>query len=195
MYPTIVSFYTQDWLYPQHAKRLRRECLNLELDCRIKEKPSQNGYIQNCCIKPFFIRECLQELKKPVLWIDVDGSIIAKPDFFLDTDWDFQARRMRPPRTRLYHVGTMWFNYNDQVLEFVDEWCRRTGDMTDESSLDQTFKFKQWELRHRDIPEEYFKILRRENEVKDGVIFHRLSNSESKRQQTEAFNEYERKFG
>jgi hypothetical protein len=48
----IVSFYTNDWEYPAHAERLRKECDALKLEHHIKEMPSAGGYLQNTCIKP-----------------------------------------------------------------------------------------------------------------------------------------------
>ena len=196
MYPVIVSFFTKDWVYPKHAERLKKECDALGLESVIRELPSRNGYIQNTCHKPFFIRKCLEELKRPVLWIDVDGSIYSKPDFFLDTDYDFQARKMNPKhRKRTWHVGTMWFNYTPAMLTFIEEWCRRTGDMTDESALDQTWKRKEWGLRTREVPAEYFHIIRREPPPPEIVIGHRLSKGASKRKQTPYFEAYERRNG
>lgn len=196
MYPLVVSFFTDDWGYPRHAERLRAECDRLGLDHRIERRESRGGYLQNSCIKPEFIRECLQA-GRPVLWIDVDGSIFAKPDWFLDTNWDFQARKMdKKTRKREWHVGTLWFNPTPQTLEFVDAWVDRTGDMTDESALDQVWKSRDWNLRTRDIPADYFVILR------DGrprppkcVIGHRLSKGESKAQQMPEAMRYEREVG
>lgn len=195
MYPVIISFYTNDWLYPQHANRLRAECTKLGLEYIIEERPSRGGYIQNSCIKPEFIRDCLR-LGRPVLWIDVDGSICQRPDFFLDGYYDFQAKRMGPHRKRIWHVGTMYFNPTPATMAFVDAWIDRTGDMTDESSLDQTLKAKDWGLRTREVPPEYFMFCdRHDRPPKGAVIAHRLSKSESKRQQTQEFNRYEREVG
>lgn len=193
MLPLIVSYYTNDWEYPEHAKRLRSECVALGLEHFIIEVESKNSYIKNCCLKPFFIRNCLNTFDRPVLWVDVDGSILKKPDFFLDTNWDFQARRMGPDRKRMYHVGTIWVNYTPQALRFVDAWCERTGDMTDESSLDQTLKSQVWDLRHRDIPPEYF-VINRKPDPKT-VILHRLSSGESKKNEYDKFVLYEKEIG
>jgi len=196
-FPLIVSFFTPDWEYETHSKRLAKECEELRLDYRIERQESRGGYIQNSCIKPFYIRECLREAKRPVLWLDVDGSIFKPPAYTLRDDLDFQARKMDPTRRRrIWHVGTMWFNYTPKMLAFIDEWCARTGDMTDESSLDQTFKSRNWNLRTRDLPAEYFFIIRKEDRIpKNVVIGHRLSSGESKKEQTKAFNEYERLIG
>lgn len=192
MYPLVVSFFTKDWEYSQHATRLREECKQLGLDSYIVEVESTGSYIKNCCIKPFFLRNCLKTFNRPILWIDVDGSIYKKPDYFLDTNWDFQAKKMPKSRSRIYHVGTIWINNTPQALEFLDKWCEKTGDMTDESSLDQTLKSKDWDLRHRDIPPEYFVIGLKTEET---VILHRLSRGESKRKERELFTKYEQQFG
>ena len=38
-YPLIISFYTDDWTYPQHADRLRGECDRLGLAHHIERRP------------------------------------------------------------------------------------------------------------------------------------------------------------
>ena len=195
--PLIVSYFTNDWCYPAHAMRLANECEALGLDYRIEELPSRGGYIQNSCHKPAFILRCLKESKRPVLWVDVDGSIYAPPTFFLEPGFDFQARKMNPlTRRRIWHVGTLWFAPTEASMEFIEAWVARTGDMTDESALDQVWKSKEWPLRTRDIPAEYFHILPRNERPPAGtVIAHRLSDSASKRAQTAAFESYERLIG
>lgn len=188
MLPLIISFYTPDWEYPKHAERLKKECESLHLEYRIEERSSRGGYLENTCIKPEFIRDMLHEEKRPVLWIDVDGSIYDQPTFFDGIDADFAAKRMPKNRNRSWHVGTMWFNYNLGVLDFIDRWIELTGELSDESSLEEAHKeFKS--LKISDIPPEYFRIEERRKAPPNGtVIMHRLSNSESKRQQASRFN-------
>ena len=185
MYPLIVSFFTDDWEYPKHAARLHAECDALRLDHRIERLESAGSYLANTCLKPRFIRNCLQA-GRPVLWIDVDGSIIKRPDFFIgsERDYDFQAKRITSKeRTRMWHVGTMWFNPTPATFAFVDEWVARTGDMTDESALERTWRSREWNLRTREIPSTYFEIPYNRKPSPDCVIYHRISSSESKKQQ------------
>lgn len=197
MSPIIVSFYTDDWRYPKYAIELKAQCMSLGLDHHIERRPSAGGYIQNCCQKPLFILECLERFQRPVLWLDVDASLESRPAFFDGLDCDFAARRMNPAhRTRWWHVGTMFWACTPAALEFVREWVARTGDMTDESSLDQTFKGRDWPLRCVDIPPEYFVIQGRPSRTPPGaVIVHRISRGQSKRAQTAAFNRYEAEIG
>lgn len=194
-YPLIISFYTDDWEYPLHAARLRAECEALGLRYRIERKPTTGSYLKNCCIKPSFILECLKDEQGPVLWIDVDGSIVQKPDFFLDNpdDYDFQARRMDPNhRKRTWHVGTQWWNYTDEAIAFMDRWIANTGDMTDESALEVTVRQGE-DLRTRNIPAEYFMWSHHYRDKPDKVvIYHRESKSDSKKRELPSAIRYER---
>ena len=176
---TVISFYTKDWLYEQHAKRLVLDCDRLDLPCVIQERKTTGSYLKNTCMKPFFIREKLQQLKSPVLWVDCDGSILKKPDFFYGLKCDFAAKRMASTRSRTWHVGTMWFNYTPTMLEFMDRWCENTGEISDESALEKTWR--QMKVNAADIPVEYFEILRGKCQPSQGaVIVHRISSGESK---------------
>ena len=65
-HPLIISFYTDDWTYPQHADRLRGECDRLGLAHHIERRPSAGGYLENTCQKPTFILECLQRYGRPL---------------------------------------------------------------------------------------------------------------------------------
>ena len=192
MHPVIVSFYTPDWQYPAHAERLANECKALGLEYRIERRESTGSYLKNTCIKPTYIRECLN-MGKPILWIDVDGSIYKRPDFFLEIDAEFAARRMGPHRKRTWHVGTMYFTPTPAVIEFVDEWVRITGECSDESALEQTLRSRKWWFRCSDIPPEYFEIqTARKGRTDRTVIMHRLSNGESKRAEALFFDNYEK---
>jgi len=174
---TLVSFYTCDWRYPEYAENLRRECLRLHMPHRIEELQSTGSYLKNTCLKPTFIRDKLREIKGPVLWVDCDGSLLRPPVFFDGLTCDFAAKKMPKGRARTWHVGTMWFNYNDTVLHFLDRWIENSGEISDESALERTWR--QIQLDAVDIPSDYFVILRA-NRMPHGVICHRISDGEVK---------------
>lgn len=181
----VVSFFTAE--YRDHAPRLRSECDRLGLRHRIEELPTTGSYLRNCCLKPGFIRRCLHDERGPVLWVDVDGSILGSPTFFSDDDpFDMQAKRMGRHRKRTWHVGTMWWNYTPNALTFVDRWVENTGDMTDESSLEWTWR-EGLPLRARDIPQSYFQI----EDPSGAVIMHRLSRTAAKRRESKIAARYE----
>lgn len=193
-YPTIISFYTNDWEYPSHAQRLKQECNALGLSSIITELPSV-GYLQNCQKKPFFIRDTIHQLKSPVLWIDVDASIYRLPDFFYNLDADVSLKKkLRPHIGREWHVGTMWFNYTSNTLSLLDLWCEKvltynshiqlSGDHSDESAINELYFNNMFQAKIVDMPLQYFYVDELTGWSSDAVIFHRISKGESKLEQS-----------
>lgn len=183
---TLISFYTKDWQYPQHAKRLAAECDALGMPCVIEELPSTGSYLKNTCLKPQFILDKLRELKSPVLWVDVDASLLWFPDtsYYKCFNYDFAARRMSPERNRTWHVGTMWFNYTPVMIEFLERWIENTGNLSDESALEKTWQQFGATIDVVDLPPEYFYIEQRGKRPPTGtVIMHRISSSDMKRRE------------
>jgi hypothetical protein len=179
---TVVSFYTDDWDYPKYAMQLQDDCERLGLTHHIVEQPSANDYVKNCNIKPFFIRDMLLRFKGPVFWIDVDGSIVARPNLLLTPDidnFDMAANRSVRDPSRI-HVGSIWFNYTPITLNFVDTWC---NDLLNRGIDDAVFNgiWKQFadKIKFYELPPEYFFILPTPTStVPENVcVTHRLSAS------------------
>ena len=184
---TVISFYTPDWNYPKYAAQLKIDCSKLGIDYHIVEKTSTNSYVGNCQMKAFFIKECLERFKSPVLWIDADASLTKSPDLLLDKSIQkFDIAGNRPANSpHRVHVGSIWFNYTDLVKQFVDEWC---AEIENKKPLDDAAFNGVWDLMKDEInffalPPEYFYILRTPDDTifpDDTVIVHRLSCSELK---------------
>lgn len=179
---TVISFYTNDWKYPQFAKKLVADCNRIGVPNRIEERRSTGSYLRNTCMKPKFILDKLVELKSPVLWIDCDGSLCREPTFFHGLDCDMAAKRMPATRARTWHVGTLWLNYTPAALAFMERWIDNTGAISDESALEKTWR--EAPINVADIPPEYFRILQQRKVPKPGdVICHRISDGEVKKRE------------
>lgn len=177
---TIISFYTKDWKYPQYAAALKADCERLNVPCRIEELPTTGSYLKNTCMKPQFILGKLSELKSPVLWVDVDASLYETPA--CDYKSDFAARRMPEHRDRTWHVGTMWFNYTPSMISFIERWIENTGNLSDESALDKTWRDIGGTINTADLPPQYFYIEKKGQRIPQGtVIMHRISGGQIKR--------------
>lgn len=185
---TLISFYTKDWQYPKHATRLASECEALGIPYVIEELPSTGSYLKNTCLKPQFILDKLQQLKSPVLWVDVDASVFQYPqlldallEFYWDTNVDFAARKMPEERNRTWHVGTMWFNCTSNMIDFLEHWIANTGNLSDESALEKTWQQFGTTIKAINLPPEYFYIQQRGKQPPaDTVIMHRISNGDMK---------------
>ena len=183
---TVVSFYTNDWLYPEYAQRLREDCDRLGLQHHIVEKSSTNRYVGNCQIKPFFVQECMEQFRSPIFWMDADGSILQRPEKLFDTeniDYDLVANRPINDHARI-HVGSMLLNYTDPMREFVEVWCEsiRRKSPLDDAAFNGTWDHYQDRLKVRFLPDNYFYIHKhlRDAVPANTVIVHRLSRSDLK---------------
>ena len=187
-YPTIISFYTGTWLYPNYATKMKVACRGMGLESHIVYYKDTGEWLSNTRLKPQFIYDTIQELKRPVLWIDVDGSIMKVPELLKEGySFDFAAKEMGKHRERIWQVGTMYFNYTPASLAFLKEWSRRvkTDRWSDELSLDEMWKERGEEVRNLradDLPKEYFQMLRgdQSSPLRNSVICHRASKGDSK---------------
>lgn len=182
---TLISFYTNDWKYPKYAEMLRNQCDEFNIPYVIEELKSTKSYLKNTCLKPQFILDKLKELKSPILWVDVDACILKRPDCFdFEINGDFAAKRMSPDRNRTWHVGTLYFGYNENTLEFIEKWINNTGNLSDESSLEVTWNQYGYLLNDCELTREYFYIQRKKLEPPEGTfIMHRISTSIMKKRE------------
>lgn len=188
IYPTIISFYTNTWEYPRYAKRMEKNCEKLGLSSHIVEIPDAGNWLANTRKKPQFILETLSELKTRVLWIDADGSIVKKPELLREGyPFDIALKKREPRGDRMWQVGTMYFTYNNRVLDFLKEWCdvANSEEHSDELALD-----KLWKSNHKviraitvgELPAAYFQMLKiaAPDIHKNTIICHRASRDVSK---------------
>ena len=180
----VISFFTEDWKYPEYAENLKQDCEKLGLEYRIEHRKNTGSYSKNTAIKPFYIKECLMSEQEPLLWIDVDASILKYPsvvDTFVNKYDIAVKKRVNQGHDLVWHVGTIWLNNNDATKEFVDSWSR-AGASTDDRSFDLAYRRYADSIRIVDLPAEYFFIhTRHVAEIpRDTVIMHRISNGEQK---------------
>lgn len=181
-YPLIVSFFTNTWDYPAHASRLMGECKRLGLDYVIEEMEATGSWLGNTRLKPQFINSCMLKYNRPLLWIDVDGSIYKEPEFLLDAVEDFIGRHQRTGPKRTWHVGTMFFNNTEKTKRLLTRWAdaARMAQHSDEAAFEQIWLTFEESLAYKELPEEYFVIMPSGQPTAGTVIGHRLSKCPSK---------------
>ena len=137
--PLIISFYTNDWKYPEFAKNLQNNCEQLNLEFYIQEKPNLNSYVNNCNIKPKFILECLLKFKRSVLWVDVDNSIVKVPNEMIDAS-EYDIIGVAKKDSDLAYVNCLCFNYTDQSVAFLENWSTAAEKFIDDGAFQQVYK-------------------------------------------------------
>jgi len=188
VYPTIITFFTDNWRYKKHALEMRDTCNKFKLNYYIAEYQNLNNYLHNTRLKPKFIQQALTECRTDVLWIDADGILSKRPDRFVNIKSDFAAKIMPSYRTRKWHVGTMYFKYNTKIMDMVDEWVNISelpNTLSDEDALDKLYKsgyFDKNSIKAEDIPATYFELLNHVDATpnKNSVISHRISQDPNK---------------
>ena len=187
-YPIVISFYTDNWKYPMYASKMEQDCERLGLDCHIVHVEDTGTWIDNTSLKPQFILDAINELKRSVLWIDVDGMIVKTPDHFkYDYSFDWAARRKKREHQRDWHVSTLYFAYNQKSLAFLEAWVEvsKVTEGSDELALDILWKEQGkavCDAKGDELPLEYFQMLNSSHPdpLRHTVIAHRSSKGESK---------------
>lgn len=140
--PIVISFYTINTPYQLEVLNLIQSCEMFGIDACIEAKESQGSWELNCALKPAFIRDKLYELKRPVFWIDADAAFKQKPDFAPFLNFDVGVREMSYfadiPYFKLF-AGSLFFNYTEKALSFVDEWCQLCEQKRKENPLNLLF--------------------------------------------------------
>ncbi|TPE48391.1 polysaccharide pyruvyl transferase family protein [Amaricoccus solimangrovi] len=137
----VVSFFGGDEYYAKCADRLARQCEDFGLSYDICEyTPSDGeGWINICRRKIAFYTEKAEEYGAPILWLDIDGQIIADPRRILRSGADLGAflRNFRylvgfdPVMfARLLHPGYLLIGQSDRTRAFLETLREldRTGD-------------------------------------------------------------------
>lgn len=128
----LVSFYADrpdsNKYYENASKHFRIKCKELNLDYYVDElKFDGMDYWQITRQKPQFILQCLERFKETVVWVDIDDTIIAKPEH-LDCDIGFQIfpkdYHHKRSRGKIAASGVS-FNYTEKSIIFLKEWVAR----------------------------------------------------------------------
>jgi len=114
----------KDYLLPD----LKKWNLNYEIDYI----DNKGGWIDNVQYKPEFIKKMLLKYKCPIVSLDADATIEKNPVLFetlqdYDIGVHFLSWKMWYHKKEEKHEllgGTMYFNYNQKVLNLVDEWIK-----------------------------------------------------------------------
>jgi len=179
---TVISFFTSDWKYPDHAQNLVADCERLKLNHVIELKNSTNSYVGNCNIKPFFIKDKLQEFKQPVLWIDVDGSILKIPNELTPLPNADIVAYENPQFPGRFSVNVLLFSYTPNALTFLDTWCEYAIKSIDDGAFNDAIKTYQDKIKLQILPANQTMIATSKNtHVSSDICFvNRLSGSDLK---------------
>lgn len=181
----IISFYTPTWEYPSYAAKLIDNCKQQSVDYNIEQLTDTGSWILNTKLKSAYIKKCMDVFDEPLLWIDVDGSLVGKPEH-LNLSVDFMGKPQLTGPKRSWHVGTLFFNNTDSSKKLINDWVSLSQNNpnggTDEFYFEQAWQINKTNIKYDILPDCYFKILTKKSNIilPDDVIVHRLSTCDNK---------------
>lgn len=178
----VVSYFTNSWLYPEHARRLKRECDKFGLIHDICELPSTGEWLSNTALKPEFILEKMQEHGE-IAWVDVDSTIIENPVKLKQSIRGHACLASHTVLDRRWHVGCMLWRYCPETLRFITQWTENTlSGGTDEAALEKTWQEMNGDeiFIIDDLPMKYHALPSHGKYPKDTIIGMGISTDETK---------------
>ena len=122
----LISFYSDiedNAYYSNHASRIKSECKSLLIPYDIREKESLGTYQLNCLSKPAFILNMLEELNRPVLWVDIDSKLHKTLDIFdtFDSSTDMVLSTANGMLSGI-KASPLYFGNTDNAKNFIRAW-------------------------------------------------------------------------
>ena len=170
-FPTVISFYTMQTPYEEEVKNLVASCDKFGLEHKIEGVPSFGTWELNCAYKPFFIYKMVNELKRPVLWVDADG-VFKKAPSLIDAFESDVAVRINPacPEDDPSKVisSTIFINSTQEAALLLRAWMQessrqildenRTEEFWDQIALRDALKLPGHQAKVKSLPTSYAKI-------------------------------------
>lgn len=128
----VISFYSDvdgRTYYSDHATRLVKNLNDLKIPHHIRERKSKGSYRSNCLSKPRFILEMMNELRTPLIWLDVDSIVHKTLDVFdefkdkVDIGMAFPKTPSKEDNSIGYpKASPIYLNQTPKSYEFIYAW-------------------------------------------------------------------------
>jgi len=125
--------------------------------------------------KATFIKKKLEQHKKPLVFLDVDAEILKYPELFnrISDEYDMSVHyldldmqwRQTPGTRRDALSGTLYFNYNDKVLRFIDEWIKENEKSGIIEQKNMEHVLDKSELKILPLPYSYITIITHQDKI------------------------------
>ena len=165
----VCAFYTVGTKYEELVEKFQLSAENNGIKPYIKSYEPQGSWVLNCGLKPEFIKHCLEKFKEPILYVDIDATFENSIDEGVFSG-DICIFKLRDKEIL---SGTIYLDYNNDVLEFVNQWVvnQKENETTwDQRTLAATIMNTNIEVGK--LPATYIKIFDIMKDVKNEVILH-----------------------
>lgn len=154
--PVFVSFFTDNWIYPQLAVRLSSQIEAMGLKHDIRRMEQGVDWLANTRIKARFIHQMLG-IYPSIIWLDVDSDMHQFPLMLTTFSEDLLLRPHSTVSGRTWHVSVMGWKSTSQTKALCNAWIKQ-GDIyggTDEAAFDAVINNFKNEISIGRMPMEY----------------------------------------
>lgn len=122
--PLVVSYYTKNTPYEQEVQGLIDSCNKFGIEYSIDAVESLGSWEENCALKPFFLKKKLENVQRPILWVDADAVFLRPMEFeeFMFADLSLLKDNGTDPRFCV-RSGTVYINSTEKGLNALEIWC------------------------------------------------------------------------
>ena len=133
--PLVVSYYTKGTPYEEEVKGLRESCEKFKIEHHIEGVENRGSWEENCAYKPYFLREMMKKLQRPLLWIDADAVFYRPLPFHESMFADLAMPFSEKQESLLFSVysGTVFINATAGGFKALDLWCYYSDKIREES--------------------------------------------------------------
>ena len=158
--PVVISFYTVGTPYEDEVRGLKGSLAKLGLDHAVQGVEPAGSWEANCAMKARFIRDELDRLDRPVLWVDADAVVRRPPVLLAGGEMDFAVHKFAGWQ---FASGTVYFNRTPMARKVLDRWvelCEARPEIWDQIHLDAAWESvaARHPLRTQWLPASYTKI-------------------------------------
>lgn len=133
----IIGFHTPDEIYRMEAERLKRSLDALGLEYRVTVVEPESNWVRTTLLKPTWIAPVRDELRGPLLYVDVDAFVHEDP-------WPHVSELEGDVAAVVYPTGelnsaTLWINDTVGAKTLLEKWASGSGSrrLTDNGTLRQ----------------------------------------------------------
>jgi len=168
--PLVISFFTAGTPYELEAQRLRQSCTELNIEHVIDAQPSGGTWARNCAMKGPFVCAQLEQLRRPVLWIDADATVMRPLDCLAELRCDLACyvrwpAPNQPPGLDSSYMpfmsGTVYFAFSPGGRRAAQLWatyCRAYSTLLDQECLALAWWDLRRELSFHLLPQGFCKV-------------------------------------
>lgn len=197
----IISYATRNTPYEKVMEEYLLPTLNKfgKIKYEISTLDNEGSWEKNTHIKAQFIKDKLEEHKESVTFLDADAQILQYPSLLYELEeydiglhWLDWYKHWKNGKGNRFDAlsGTLFLNYNDRVLEFLDAWIKenKKSCQWEQKNMQAVLERNKEKLNVYELPYSYISIIDHSGHVpkhmikeEDIVILHNQTSRKYKR--------------